>query len=259
MSRLTRLLRFSLSFSRARLADPEFIVDQSKQRGETDMTNTTSRDDTKLTKTLLLAGMVAGPLYVGVGLIEGMTRRGFSFLHHDLSVLANGNLGWIHSTLLVTTGLLSIVGAIGMRRVLHGRKGGTWGPILLGVYGLGLIGAGFFKADPANGFPPGTPADYHEVSTSGLLHLIFGSIGFLCLIASCFVLARYFKSAGQPTWSKFSVFTGIFYFLAFFGIAMGSQKGGTIETLVILGFSAAVIVGWTWISLTLSRLRKELI
>ena len=36
-------------------------------------------------------------------------------------------------------------------------RGRTWVPILLGMYAVGLICAGFFTADPAFGSPPGTP------------------------------------------------------------------------------------------------------
>ncbi len=214
-----------------------------------------STTQSKLTNILLTSGMIAGPLYIGIGFIEGVTREGFSFLHHDLSLLANGNLGWIHSTLLVVSGLLTIAGAVGMRKVIRGNKGGTWGPLLLGLYGLGFVGAGIFKADPAKGFPAGTPADAHAVSTVGLLHFVCGSVGFIGLIAACFVLARYFKVSKDSTWSKFSKFTGMFYFLAFLGIAMGSQQTGSILTIVILGFTAAVILGWAWVTTTLGRLK----
>ena len=93
--------------------------------------------------------MVAGPLYTIVGLIQAFTR-------HALSLLENGDLGWIEITTFLLSGLLFVAGAIGMRQVMRGSRGGTWGPILLGIYGLGLIGAGFFSADPALGFPPGS-------------------------------------------------------------------------------------------------------
>jgi hypothetical protein len=211
----------------------------------------------KITKTLLTSGMIAGPLYIGVGLVEGLTRQGFSFLHHDLSLLANGNLGWIHSMLLIISGLLTIAGAIGMGRMIKGNKGGTWSPRLLGLYGLGFVGAGIFKADPAMGFPPGTAADAHVVSTSGLLHFMFGAVGFLGLIATCFIIARYFKATEDNTWATFSKFTGAFYFLSFIGIAIGSQQTGAILTTVILGFTAAVILGWAWVTMTLGRLKSK--
>ncbi|MEK7152615.1 MAG: DUF998 domain-containing protein, partial [Patescibacteria group bacterium] len=190
--------------------------------------------------------------------IEALTRSGFDPTRHDLSLLANGSWGWVHSTLLVTTGLLAFAAAVGMRRVLRGNKGGKWGPLLLGLYGLGLVGAGFFAADPALGFPPGTPADARDVSAQGLMHLVSGSIGFLGLIAACFVFARRFASSGERRWALYSKLTGIFYFAAFFGIAMGSNGSGALLTTVIFGFIIAVILGWAWISAVSARLKREL-
>ena len=38
--------------------------------------------------------MVAGPCYLVAGLVQALTRRGFDRAHDDLSLLANGSLGW---------------------------------------------------------------------------------------------------------------------------------------------------------------------
>lgn len=219
---------------------------------------TAPKNSETTTKVLLTCGVVAGPLYVIVGATEALTREGFDPTRHDLSLLSNGNLGWIHIALLVLTGILVIAGAIGMRRALHGGRGGTWAPRLLGLYGLGLIGAGVFVADPMNGFPPGTPADTGAVSWHGLLHFVSGAIGFLGLIAACFVFARRFAATGQGRWAAYSVVTGVFYLAAFFGIAMGSQQGGAVLTFVVLVFTAAVVLGWAWISATSARLIADL-
>ena len=216
----------------------------------------TSRD-VKLTRVLLLCGVVAGPLYVIVGAIEMLTRPGFDPTRHDLSLMSNGDWGWIHISLLILTGLLTIAGAVGMRRVLRGGRGGTWGPLLLGIYGLGLIGAGFFTADPALGFPPGTPADAHAISWHGLLHFICGVIGFLGLIAACFVFARRFAAQRQRGWVAYSVATGVIYLAAFAGIAVGSNSVGVIMTIVILAFSVAVVLGWAWVSAMAAKLLSE--
>ena len=216
----------------------------------------TSRD-AKLTRVLLLCGVVAGPLYVIVGAIEMLTRPGFDPTRHDLSLMSNGDWGWIHISLLILTGLLTIAGAVGMRRVLRGGRGGTWGPLLLGIYGLGLIGAGFFTADPALGFPPGTPADAHAISWHGLLHFICGGIGFLGLIAACFVFARRFAAQRQRGWAAYSVATGVIYLAAFAGIAVGSNSVGVIMTIVILAFSVAVVLGWAWVSAMAVKLLSE--
>ncbi len=217
--------------------------------------NTSS--DAKLTRVLLLCGVVAGPLYVIVGAIEMLTRPGFDPTRHDLSLMSNGDWGWIHISLLILTGLLTIAGAVGMRRVLRGGRGGTWGPILLGIYGLGLIGAGFFTADPALGFPPGTPANAHAVSWHGLLHFICGGIGFLGLIAACFVFARRFAARRQRGWVAYCVATGVIYLAAFAGIAVGSNSVGVIMTIVILAFSVAVVLGWAWVSAMAAKLLSE--
>src|SRR5437867_12658864 len=105
----------------------------------------TSRD-AKLIKVLLLCGVVAGPLYVIVGAIEMLTRPGFDPTRHDLSLMSNGDWAWAHISLLILTGLLTIAGAVGMRRVLRGGRGGTCGPLLLCIDRLGPICTGLFTA-----------------------------------------------------------------------------------------------------------------
>jgi len=202
----------------------------------------------KSTRRLLTAGLVAGPLYLLVGSVEALTRSGFDPTRDDWSLLSNGELGWIHIALFVTTGLLTIAGAIGMRRALAGGRASTWGPLLVGLYGLGLIGAGIFIADPARGFPPGTPADAHAITWHGLMHLVSAGVGFIGLIAACVVFARRFAGIGQTGWAAYSVATGVLFLAAFVGVATGSQAGGPVLVLVTLAFTAAVVLGWAWIS-----------
>ncbi len=218
------------------------------QTGERQLTHALTRQ----TRVLLFCGLIAGPFYIVVGLIQALTRPGFDIMRHDLSLLANGDLGWIQIINLVLTGLLVIAFAAGVRQALHAGRGRTWGPILLGVYGLGLIGAGFFTADPAFGFPPGTPADAHAISWHGLLHIITAGIGFLALIAACFVLASRFASRRQRGWAAYSLATGVIFFAAFVGIAMGSGQSWSV-----IGFWIGVVVAWVWISAMAVKLLTE--
>ncbi len=204
------------------------------------------------TKNLLNGALVAGPLYVVVGVIQILIRPGFDITRHELSLMSNGDLGWIQIANFLVTGLLVVAGAVGMRRVLHSGHGSTWGPLLVGIYGLGLIGAGLFVADPAFGFPPGTPADAHTISWHGLMHLVCGSVGFIALIAACFVFARRFAVRGQRGWAAYSAATGVIFFAAFAGIASGSGN-----SWIVIGFSIAVILAWTWISAVAARLTTE--
>lgn len=206
----------------------------------------------KMTHTLLVCGMIAGPFYIAVGLILALTRSGFDLLRHDLSLLANGDTGWIQIANFVLSGLLVLAFTFGMRRVFQGGHGETWGPLLVGIYGLGLIGAGVFTADPAFGFPPGTPANANTISWHGLLHFITAGIGFLALIAASLVVARRFALRGQREWAIYSITSGLLFFAAFVGVATGSGQSWSV-----IGFWIGVICIWIWILLLAVRLRKE--
>lgn len=196
----------------------------------------------RVTKSLLGYGVISGPFYVVTALAQALTRNGFDLTKHSWSLLSNGALGWVQITNLVLTGLMTVAAAVGLRRALGEDTGRTWAPRLLGAYGLCLVAAGIFRADPAQGFPVGTPANA-PMSWHGMMHLAVGSVGFLCLIASCFVLARRFARDGQPRLARFSRGTGAVFFVAFAGIASGSHGP------VTLAFAAAVVIVCVWITI----------
>ncbi|SRR6266566_9158944 len=89
--------------------------------------STSNLQTTKQTRALLICGLIAGPFYIVVGLIQAFTRPGFDITRHDLSLLANGDLGWIQIANLVVTGLLIVAFAFGVRQALHAGPGRTWG------------------------------------------------------------------------------------------------------------------------------------
>lgn len=201
-----------------------------------------------VTRRLLACGVAAGPLYMLVGLAQAVTRDGFDMRRHALSLLSNGDLGWIQIANFMASGALVIAGALGVRRRLHPGPGGTWGPILLGLFGVGLIGSGVFVADPGAGFPPGTvpPA---TMTSSGLLHFVFGGLGFYALIAAGFVFARRFWSRGERGWAVYSAGTSTGFFAAFAAIASGSTSSA-----VIVAFYVAVAWVWAWHASVSARL-----
>jgi hypothetical protein len=194
-----------------------------------------------VTKSLLGWGVVAGPFYVIVGLVQALTRQGFDLAHDDLSLLANGGLGWIQIANLVLSGLMTIAAAVGIGRALPG----GWAARLVGGYGAGLVVAGVFVADPAHGFPPGSPATT-GVSWHGLLHLVGGGLGFLCLVAACFVVAR-------RCWPWYSRVSGVLFLLSFLGIASGSDSA-----VVVIGFWVGVLVAWAWLAAVCVRLYRAI-
>jgi hypothetical protein len=206
-------------------------------RGDCDRTSA-------VTRSLLGYGVLAGPFYLVVGLVQALTRKGYDLAHDDLSVLANGSLGWIQMANLIMSGLMTVAAAIGIRRAL---RGGPWGPRLIAGYGVGLVLAGVFTADPANGFPVGTPPGAHTMTWHSLLHLVAGGLGFLCLVAACFVLARRFPR-GPAVYSRT---TGVVFLLSFLGIASGSNSAA-----VVLGFWLGIIVAWAWLAVVSLRLYR---
>ena len=201
-----------------------------------------SSSDATRTRTLLACGALAGPLFVAVGFIQIPFRSGFDWMRHPLSMLSLGDLGWIQIANFVVTGTFVLAAAVGMSRALRGRS--SWGPRLVGVFGAGLIAAGIFVADPMHGFPAGAPAGRPEtLSVHGILHIVVAAIGFLCLVAACFVLARGYSRERRARWMWFSLLTGIVFLLAFAGVASGSSSAS-----VILGFWAGVVVAFAWIA-----------
>src|SRR3989442_5384250 len=98
-----------------------------------------SEATTKVTKALLACGVIAGPLFMVVSLVQAFTRPGFDLKRHAISMLSLGDLGWIQITNFELTGLLAIAFAIGIRRALHPRRAGAWWPPVIGAYRLGVL------------------------------------------------------------------------------------------------------------------------
>lgn len=208
----------------------------------------------RITRSLLGYGVVAGPFYVVVSLAQAMVRDGFDLTRHDWSLLANGTAGWVQIANLVLTGLMVVAAAIGYHRALRGGVGQRWVPRLLATYGIGLVGAGIFRADPMAGFPAGTPDGPPVTFTvHGMLHMVCGGFGFLALILATFVLAKRFGREGRRGRAAVSVVTGAAFLAGFVGISFGSST-----PTVVLAFTAAVLLVWGWLSSTSAHLYRHL-
>lgn len=205
----------------------------------------------RITKSLLGYGVIAGPIYVVAVAAQAATRDGFDPTRHAASQLANGELGWIQIATFLVTGAMTIAAAVGIRRALGSGRASAWAAGLIGAYGVGLIAAGVFRADPSDGFPPGTPAGFGEPSWHGIAHFAVAGIGFIYLVAACFVVSAHFMRAGERGWAWLSRFTGAFFAATFAFMASGS--GGATAILL---FTAAVVVVWAWLTALSIRLYK---
>jgi len=155
---------------------------------------------------LLACGIVAGPLFVVASLAQAFTRSGFDLGRHPISLLSLGDPGWVQIANFVVSGVLYLAGAVGMREALRPGRGSTWGPLLVGVTGVGLIVAGIFATDAA-GFPPGAPARAQAMSWHGVLHEVGFALSFMGAIAACGVFARRYAALGRRGWAVAAVAT----------------------------------------------------
>lgn len=221
--------------------------------GTTPERSNDSKTDRRATSTrsLLAYGVVVGPFYLALGLMQAFLREGFDLMRHPLSLLANGPGGWIQTTNFVLSGLLVLAAAVGFRRVLGPKsRAVAW---FLGAFGASMLIAAIFPADPVDGFPVGTPEGFPtSISTTGLIHFIAGALGFVSLAVSCFFAARAMSRRNASSLSRLSLFCGVAILVGFFG---GPALSGT--SVGTLGIWFSVVVGWAWLAVTSLHLYRE--
>ncbi|SEH01792.1 Protein of unknown function [Nonomuraea solani] len=209
------------------------------------------------TRALLACGAAAGPLFIATVLIQDYTRPGFDPRRQPLSLLSLGDLGWIQIADFVVTGLLYVAGAVGMRRALHPGRGGTWGPLLIGTFGAGLIIAGIFRTAPGWGYPQGAPAGVPgSTDVSHVLHGAGFFVVLVSLVAACFVFARRFAAQGERRWALACAATGVALPTIYVLSGVLSERGDDAQPLSLL-LRLLAVVGWGWASLLAVRLRRE--
>jgi len=188
----------------------------------------------------LVAGVVLAPFFYLVVLVQMFARDGFDISRHAISSLSLGDAGWIQVANFVITGTLALVAAFGLRQSLNGGKRGRFGPLLVGLFGAGIIVAGLFKTDPALGFPPGTPDELPvSMSSSAAMHSLGFFVAFGALTAACFVVARRFEAPEDRAWYRYSVVSGIAApLLVVLGMAKPDAAG------VFFALAGAVAFGW---------------
>lgn len=188
------------------------------------------------TRAQLICGAIAGPLFVLVVLVQSYTVPGFDPRFDHLSLLSLGPWGFVQIANFVGAGILNLAYAVGLWRMLHGGPSGTFGPILIAIYGLGLITVGVFTTDPARGFPPGsfTPP---TPSWHGAIHALIAIPVFVGDAAALAVMARYFISRRELGWAVYvatsSLLMLIFFFFSF-----------TNQDLFARFLDLGVLVGW---------------
>ena len=199
-------------------------------------------------RVLLACGAMGPPLFVVVFLAEGAVRPDYDPLRHPISSLSLGDSGWTQSLSFVVTGLLVVAFAIGLRPALRRLGFGIWVPVLIGLVGVGLVGAGFFPTDPISGYPPGTPPMPPVRSASGVLHDAFSTPVFTALPAACIVVGRRFARLGLRAWSRYSLATGVVFLVCFIVTSIGFGQNPTLMPVAGLLQRLTIVVGFAWLT-----------
>jgi hypothetical protein len=195
-----------------------------------------------LTRLLLLCGAIAGPFFIVVLLIQDYTRPGFDPRRDILSLLSLGDWGWVQMTNFILVGTLNLLYAVGLWRQLHPGKGGTWAPILIAAYGLGLVVVGIMRTDPANGFPPGVPAPT-QPTFHGAIHAVGALVVFLLLAAALLVFVRLFLARKERWWAVYCLASAVLFLLIFFtSFTNAAFFARFLRLAVLIGWMAASLV-----------------
>lgn len=210
------------------ISEPSSIADQS----EMPSSGWEKGLQSPLTFGLLSCGAVGAFLFTVTYLLEGITRPGYDALQQPISALSLGPGGWMQQVNFVVFGILMVLSAVGWYRFLAPGRGAIWFPLLQGISGLGLIGAGLFSMDPFPGYPPGSTLTTSTVH--GTLHSIFAWVLILTLAQGCFTLAIHFvRLLHWRWWAVYSWITGALI-LIFWGMFVKNATGplaGLVERL----------------------------
>ena len=200
------------------------------------------------TRSLLICGALAGPVFSIVWFITGLTRANYDPMRHPISALALGESGWTQVASFLITGLLALALAYGLRKALQSHDASKWVFKLIGLVAIGFLGTGFFATDPLNGYPPGTPAMLIPPTVIGSLHLLFASFIF-GLPMACFLLARLFAAQGAHNWTLYSRATTIAFIIIYLIAMAGFLQVEGLVNYAGLFQRISITIGLAWMTL----------
>lgn len=211
-------------------------------------------------RALLLCGALAGPVFVVLFTLIGAIRPDYDWQRHPVSSLALTGWGWLQTVNFLVTGALLLAFAIGLwrtvRRPAKG-KGTVLGPLLVGVMGIGLIGAGLFATDPLSGYPPGAP-DRIQYTTIGVLHDVFSMFFFGGLALACLAFAAWFARRRAWGWATYCIVTVPAFFAAFVAAGLGFEQVPSFVEVAGAMQRLCLAIGFLWVTLLALHVRGRL-
>lgn len=179
-----------------------------------------------ITRSMLGWGVVAGPFYLAFGLVLAFTQAGFDITRDALSLLLLTDVGWLQFLNLVLSGIMTTVAALGLYRT---PKWPRTAAVLVGFYGLCLVLSAIF--------PPGN-------DTAGLLHFVFGGLGFFALGIAAFTATHWL---GEH-WQHGALFSRLMSLVIIIAFATGGALSATAPGVGVTLIWLAVLAIWTWLA-----------
>jgi len=203
-----------------------------------------------LTRRLLQAGAISGPLFILVVLAQAALRPGFDLRVHLISLLSLGDFGFVQIANFALCGALCVLLAVGTWRALRRGPGGTFGPIFTALHGVLLVVVAFYVTDPISGFPPGavTPT---APTPSGIVHAGGALWVFLTNALALAALSRHFIARNEGRWTAYCLASFVAMLLIFF-------SSFTFSTNAALLVDVSLVVGWMGLSVIAFKLLREM-
>lgn len=186
----------------------------------------------------LAIALAVGAASFAVTTIQGVVREGYDPWQQAVSALSLGPGGWLQAVNLIAFGVAVLTTVGPWRQILAGGRGELAYPVLMTLIGLGFIGVGVFRQDPAPGYDPehlalATPTAF------GIAHLSIAGVAAISSVASlCVMAARLAGHSAWRHWPKYSVLTAVVVVVAVtvYGVWSIQPRGfaGTFERVAML-------------------------
>lgn len=202
-------------------------------------------ESSSLTRWLLTCGAVSGPLFIAAVIVQSAINPGFDLRRVLISNLSLGHYGYLQIGNFSLCGVLNILFAIGVWRLLHGGPSGTFAPIFTVLHGILLVVVAVFVTDPSNGFPPGSVAPTTP-TMHGAIHA-FGALWvFLTNAIALAVFIRYFVVGRETWWAVYCGSSAVVMLAIFFS----SFTAKTVAPFLDI----SLVIGWMGLSLVAIKL-----